>query len=294
MEAIEFLKQSPVTLFIVVTFFGLTVGSFLNVVIYRLPVMLEREWREQCNELQEDDKKKEDNTNKDKFNLAVPRSRCPHCNHLITALENIPIISYLLMRGKCSGCQQAISIRYPLVELMTGLLSVLVAWKFGASLQTLAALFFIWTLISLALIDLDTMYLPDSLTLPLLWLGIVVNYFGVFISLEDSIMGAIVGYLSLWTVFQLFLLLTGKEGFGFGDFKLLAALGAWGGWQIILPTIFAASLLGAIIGIAMMVVKKDFTSRAIPFGPWLAIAGGASFIWQDEIKQYLHYLLNPL
>jgi len=297
MEIFELLKQWPFIFYITVALFGLVVGSFLNVVIHRLPIMMEQDWQEQCADLQKQQKENSstiETEEKAKFNLMTPRSRCPNCHSLITSLQNIPIISYLFMRGRCCHCQQSISARYPLIELTTALLSVVIAWQFGVSIQTLMALTLVWTLICLAMIDFDTMYLPDSLTIPLLWLGITVNYFSLFTTLEQSVLGAVVGYLSLWIVFHIFKLLTGKEGFGHGDFKLLAALGAWGGWQIIFPTIFTASLLGAVVGISLMLIKKDFTSKPIPFGPWLVIAGGVSFIYKDEIIAILaHYLLLP-
>lgn len=291
MEVLELLQQRPIVFYITIALLGLIVGSFLNVVIYRLPIMMERDWAEQCAELnkasEDTEDEAEDNVKTAVFNLSTPRSRCPQCNALITSLQNIPIISYLLMRGKCAHCKHSISVRYPLVELITALISLLIAWKFGATIQTLMGLVFIWTLISLAFIDFDTMYLPDNLTIPLLWLGLTANYFGVFTSLENSVLGAIIGYLSLWIIFHAFRLLTGKEGFGYGDFKLLAALGAWGGWQIIFPTVFVASLLGAMIGIILMVIKKDYTSKPMPFGPWLVIAGSISFIWKVEINELL-------
>jgi leader peptidase (prepilin peptidase)/N-methyltransferase len=229
---------------------------------------------------------------KQKFNLFVPRSQCPHCGHTITALENIPVISYLFLRGKCSSCHTGISIQYPLIEIFTALLSVFIAWKIGFGWQILAALVFTWTLILLSLIDAKTMLLPDNLTLPLMWLGIAVNYHSLFVDLQSSILGAMFGYLSLWSLFHVFKLITGKEGMGYGDFKILAAIGAWGGWQILPFTIFAASFLGAIIGILIMLIQRQKESQPIPFGPWLALAGFIGFIWRDEVVQAMFNYLK--
>ena len=211
---------------------------------------------------------------------------------MITALENIPVLSYLFLRGQCRSCNTTISIQYPIIELSTAAVSLLAAWKFGPTLQTVSILFFIWTLITLSLIDAKTMLLPDNLTLPLLWLGIIVNYFDLFTDLRSSVLGAIFGYLSLWSVYQLFRIVTGKEGMGYGDFKLLAALGAWGGWQILPFTIFASSLLGAVFGILLMIIKRSKNSQPLPFGPWLAMAGLIALIWHEEILTYMrHYFL---
>ncbi len=293
MDLIIALQQNVTFFYITVGIISLLIGSFLNAAIYRIPIMLENSWREDCEHLCEKEQTAADSENKN-FNLFVPRSQCPSCGHVITALENIPVISYLFLRGKCSSCKTHISIQYPLVELFTVCLSLLAAWKFGATVQTITALFFIWTLITLSLIDVKTMLLPDNLTLPLLWLGIIVNYFGVFTDLSSSVLGAIFGYLALWTIFHLFRLLTGKEGMGYGDFKLLAALGAWGGWQVLPFTIFASSLLGAVFGILLMVINRSKDSHPLPFGPWLALAGFIALIWNEELlilmKQY--YLIG--
>ncbi|MEE9350940.1 MAG: A24 family peptidase [Thiotrichaceae bacterium] len=282
MDLITVLQQNATFFYITVGIISLLIGSFLNAAIYRIPIMLEKGWREDCEHLFEKEES-ESNTDNKTFNLFVPRSQCPSCGHVITALENIPVLSYLFLRGKCSSCGSHISIQYPLIELFTVCLSLLAAWKFGATMQTVAALLFIWTLITLSLIDAKTMLLPDNLTLPLLWLGIIVNYFGVFTDLRSSVLGAIFGYLTLWSIYHLFRLLTGKEGMGYGDFKLLAALGAWGGWQILPFTIFASSLLGAVFGILLMVVKRSKDSHPIPFGPWLALAGFIAVIWHTEL-----------
>ncbi len=287
MELISVLRENTPFFLVVVGLFSLLVGSFLNAAIYRIPIMLQHGWREECEELLGGEVESSELHEKhQKFNLFVPRSQCPHCGHMITALENIPVISYIFLRGKCSSCKTGISIQYPLIETFTALLSVFIAWKLGFGWHTLAALVFTWTLITLSLIDAKTMLLPDNLTLPLMWLGIAVNYQNLFVDLHDSVLGAIIGYLSLWGLFHVFRLITGKEGMGYGDFKILAALGAWGGWQILPFTIFVASFLGAIIGILMMVIQKK-ESQPIPFGPWLALAGFIAFIWRDDVLQIM-------
>lgn len=281
MELISALRDNPTFFLVVVGFFSLLIGSFLNAAIYRIPIMLQQSWREECEELFGGENEQTDS--KEKFNLFVPRSQCPHCGHMITALENIPVLSYLFLGGKCSSCKTKISIQYPVLEILTALISIFVAWKVGFGWQTLAALVLTWTLITLSMIDAKTMLLPDSLTLPLMWLGIAVNYHGMFVDLQSSVLGAMFGYLSLWSLFHVFKLITGKEGMGYGDFKILAALGAWGGWQILPFTIFAASTLGAIIGILIIVIQRQKESQPIPFGPWLALAGFIGFIWKDDI-----------
>ncbi len=290
MDVITVLQQNSFFFFITVGVISLLIGSFLNAAIYRIPIMLENTWREDCKHLLEQETTANPtgtSTHQPTFNLFVPRSRCPECQHMITAMENIPIVSYLFLKGQCKSCGAPISLQYPLVELFTLCVSLLVAWKLGATLQTLSALFFIWTLITLSLIDTRTMLLPDNLTLPLLWLGIVVNYFGIFTDLQSSVLGAIFGYLSLWSVYHLFKLFTGKEGMGYGDFKLLAALGAWGGWQILPFTIFASSLIGALFGILLIIIKRSNKSHPLPFGPWLAIAGGIALIWRSDLLIYM-------
>jgi leader peptidase (prepilin peptidase)/N-methyltransferase len=258
---------------------GSLIGSFLNVVIYRLPVMMQREWRQDCLEFLE----QTNDTEVEKFNLNVPRSRCASCGHQITALENVPIISYLALGGKCASCKASISPQYPLVEVFTGIVSVIIGWHFGVSLQTLAALFLSWCLIAASGIDIGHKLLPDSITLPLLWLGILLSLFDVFISLEDSVIGAMAGYMSLWTVFILFKLATGKEGMGHGDFKLLAMLGAWLGWQPLFVVILTSSVVGASVGISMILLKKNERGTQIPFGPYLAAAGWMTLLWGDQL-----------
>ena len=261
---------------------GAVVGSFLNVVIYRLPVMMQREWRRDCLEFLEQANEAEP----EKFNLSVPRSRCGSCGHQITLLENIPIISYLALGGKCSSCRASISAQYPLVEVFTGIASVIIGWHFGVSMQTLAALFLTWCLIAASGIDIGHRLLPDSITLPLLWLGILLSLFDVFVSLEDSVIGAMAGYLSLWTVFILFKLVTGKEGMGHGDFKLRAMLGAWLGWMPLFVVILTSSLVGAIVGISMILFKKTERGTQIPFGPYLAAAGWITLLWGNELMHF--------
>ena len=256
---------------------GLCIGSFLNVVIHRLPQMMEAEWSSQCAELRGEILSPSPAT---PLTLARPGSRCPHCGHAIRAYENIPLISYfLILRGKCSSCGQAISLRYPIVEACTGLLSAFVAWHLGPTSACIGALLLIWGLIALTGIDIDTQLLPDSITLPLLWLGLLFNLFGTFTDLPSAVIGAMAGYLSLWSVFWLFKLATGKEGMGYGDFKLLAALGAWLGWQMLPAIILLSSVVGAVVGIALIVLAKHGRNVPIPFGPYLAAAGVIALFW---------------
>lgn len=259
---------------------GLIVGSFLNVVIHRLPRMMEAEWAEQCAEL-----RGETVAVKPRYNLWIPRSACPSCGHEITALENIPLLSWLLLRGKCSVCHAPISARYPLVELLTAALSALVAWKFGCSIAAAGALVFVWALIAAAFIDLDTTLLPDSITLPLLWMGLLINLGGHFTSLPFAVIGAMAGYLSLWSVYWLFKLATGKEGMGFGDFKLLAAIGAWLGWERLPVTILLSSLVGAVVGVAMIILIQHDRRIPIPFGPYLAGGGVVALLFGDALTR---------
>ncbi len=294
MDLIDLLQQNT-TLFLIFTgIFSLIIGSFLNAAIYRIPVIMKKEWHQECTEfLQGEESGQKESKKEEKFNLMTPRSTCPNCGHMITALENIPVLSYLFLRGKCSSCKVGISLQYPLIEIFTAVLSIFIAWKFGFTWQTLAALVLVWTLITLSMIDAKTLLLPDNLTLPLMWLGIAVNSQHLFVDLQSSVFGAMIGYLSLWTMFQLFRLATGKEGMGYGDFKILAALGAWGGWQILPFTIFVASLFGALFGIIWMSIKSDKSSNMIPFGPWLASAGLIAFLWRDEITQAISSYLFP-
>ncbi|MEW6563099.1 MAG: A24 family peptidase [Pseudomonadota bacterium] len=266
---------------------GLLVGSFLNVVIHRLPKMLEREWRAQCAEL--NGHPPEDAP---RYNLFVPRSACPHCGHRITVMENTPLFGYLFLRGRCSACSQPIGLRYPVVELLSALLSGFAAWHFGPTYAALASLFLIWALIALTFIDFDTQLLPDSITLPLLWLGLLVNFNGTFVPLSDAVIGAVVGYLALWSVYWLFKLTTGKEGMGYGDFKLLAALGAWLGWQMLPLVILLSSVVGALVGIVLIVVAKRGRDVAIPFGPYLAGGGLLALFWGQTLTQQYLQLFN--
>ncbi len=247
---------------------GLCVGSFLNVVIHRLPKMMERQWRAECAELSGAEAPAPE-----RYNLVVPRSACPSCNRPITALENIPLLSWLLLRGKCAGCGTRISPRYPAVEALTAALSAYIAWHFGFGLAAAGALLFTWAMIALTFIDLDTFYLPDSITLPLLWLGLLFNISATYTPLAGAVIGAAAGYLSLWSVYWTFKWATGKEGMGYGDFKLLAAIGAWLGWQMLPLTILLSSLVGAVIGISLIIFAGRGRSVPIPFGPYLAIAG---------------------
>ena len=259
-------------------------GSFLNVVIYRLPVMMEKSWRRECQEFLGLDKAEEETG--PAFNLVVPRSRCPHCQHPISAYENIPVLSYLILGGKCLQCKAAISLRYPLIEIITALVSVAVAWRLGPSWQTAWALPLSWCLLCLSAIDIDRRLLPDSITLPLLWLGLFLSLFDVFTDSRSSIVGAIAGYLSFWLIFHVFKLLTGKEGMGYGDFKLLALFGSWLGWQSLPIIVLLSSLIGAVVGISMILLLKRDRAVPIPFGPFLGLAGWIALLWGPEITAY--------
>lgn len=274
------LQAEPVFFTGLVFLFSLMIGSFLNVVIHRLPKMMEAEWQAQCAEL-----RGEALTDAPRYSLWLPRSACPKCGHRITALENIPVLSWLWLRGRCSACDVAISARYPAVELLTASLAAAAAWKWGVSVQTLGALFLIWTLVALAFIDLDTTLLPDSLTLPLLWLGLLFNLGGHFASLSDAVVGAMAGYAVLWSVFWLFKLVTGKDGMGYGDFKLLAVMGAWMGWQMLPVTLLLSSVVGATVGIAMIVLIKHDRRVPIPFGPYLAGGGLVALFFGTPLTQ---------
>jgi len=283
-------ESSPWLFFSSIFFIGLCVGSFLNVVAYRLPVMMQRDWKIECHEFLELDKPTfdEHTTN---LGLSLPASACPNCGHKIRFWENIPVLSYLILRAKCSDCQTSISLQYPLVELLTAAASLTVAYTYGVNLAMLAALVFTWVLIALTLIDLKTQLLPDTLTLPLLWLGIFCSFFILFTDLKSSVIGAMAGYLILWSVFHLFKLVTGKEGMGFGDFKLLAALGAWSGVALLPQIILVSSVVGAISGITMVLLKRTKKQQAIPFGPYLAVAGWMALLWGEQInQQYLSFL----
>ena len=272
------LLHDPALFTVLAALIGLFVGSFLNVVIHRLPRMMEREWHAQAADLRNEPLPEEET-----FNLATPRSRCPHCGHLITALENIPVVSYLILRGRCRHCSAPISRRYPVVELLSSVLSGFAAWHFGFGLAALGALVFLWIMIALTFIDLDTQLLPDSLTLPLLWLGLALNLGTTYAELPDAVIGAMAGYLSLWSVYWLFKLVTGKEGMGYGDFKLLAAIGAWLGWQMLPLTILFSSLVGAVTGIGLIVFARHGRNVPIPFGPYLAAAGVLALFWGEKL-----------
>jgi leader peptidase (prepilin peptidase)/N-methyltransferase len=259
---------------------GLLIGSFLNVVIHRMPKMMQRESDNYV--AQENGKPL---PHEDRYDLLMPRSACPHCRHQITALENIPVLSYAVLGGKCSACKAPISIRYPIIELLTGLLSAFLIWHFGSGLAGIATLVFAWLLIAMTFIDADTQLLPDDLTLPLLWLGLLLNLNGTFVPLNEAVIGAAAGYLCLWSIYWLFKLTTGKEGMGYGDFKLLAALGAWLGWKMLPVIILMSSLVGAIVGIALIILAKRGRDIPIPFGPYLAAAGLLALLYGKSLTQ---------
>ena len=285
---VEVFTESAMLFVGVVFAFSLVIGSFLNVVIHRLPIMMERDWREQCEELARTPPEYE--LPEGRFDLVVPRSRCPACGNQIKAWQNIPVFSYLVLGGKCAKCGESISARYPLVELFTGVLAATCAWRFGVGWEALMAIVMTLALIPIALIDGETQLIPDSIVLPLMWVGLAMSLFfpmpgaqTLFISPPDAIVGAMAGYLSLWTVYQLFKLVTGKEGMGYGDFKLLAALGAWLGWQQLPLIILMSAVVGAVVGIGLMVFRRHERSVPIPFGPYLAAAGWIAMLWGDAI-----------
>ena len=267
-------------LLLVACLLGALIGSFLNVVIYRMPLMMEQAWEDEIAAAQD-----KEPIERARFNLIVPRSRCGNCGHMITALENIPVISWIALRGKCSACGTRISARYPFVEIVTALLFFACAWAFGPTLQTGAAMAFCAVLVALTGIDLDTQLLPDQLTLPLLWLGLLLNIGGMFTRLPDAVIGAAAGYLVLWSVYWLFKLVTGREGMGYGDFKLLGALGAWFGWQAVPVLLLVSAVVGSVIGIAILVVQKKGRQTAIAFGPYLALAGLIALFFGPQIQQ---------
>ena len=272
---------------IVAGILGLLIGSFLNVVIHRMPKMMQRESDNYVAQ-----ESGQPLPHMERYDLVLPRSACPHCGHQITALENIPVLSYLVLGGKCSQCKAPISIRYPLVEALTGVLSAFMVWHFGSGTAGMAALVFLWLLIAMTFIDADTKLLPDDLTLPLLWLGLLVNLNGAFVPLQEAVIGAALGYLSLWAVYWLFKLATGKEGMGYGDFKLLAALGAWMGWTMLPLVILLSSVVGAVVGISLIVFTNRGRDNPIPFGPYLAVAGLIALVWGKMLVQT--YLGFPL
>ena len=283
MTFVEFFVANPLVLVAFAFVIGLVVGSFLNVVIYRLPLMMEAEWTAQCRELLELDTPGQPASPAPVFNLAFPDSHCPACKHEITAIDNIPLVSWLVLKGRCRYCRAPVSARYPAIELVTAVVSALVAWQFGFTWQTPALLVLSWALIVLTMIDYDHQLLPDDITLPLLWLGLLVNSFGLVTTLENALWGAMAGYGLLWGVYQVFKLVTGKEGMGYGDFKLLAALGAWLGWQALPMIILLSSLVGAVVGIGLIAIQGRDRNIPIPFGPYLACAGFLSLLWGSEI-----------
>ena len=293
MDGLQLLQENSALFLSIIFVVGLLVGSFLNVVAYRLPVMMNRRWRQECQDYLGQKSETDPPEQVEPFNLMWPRSRCGHCGHMISWWENIPVLSYLFLRARCRGCQQKISVLYPLVEVITAVISVVVAWRFGFSLETVAALLLTWALIPACLIDLKYMLLPDSILLPWLWLGLLLNVVGVFTSLESAVVGAAGGYLILWSVYQVFKALTGKEGMGFGDFKLLALIGAWVGVEYLPMVILFSSLSGAIVGLSLVVFRRHSREIPIPFGPYLAMGGWVALIWGPEISQkylqILHY-----
>lgn len=284
MDVLDVLQASPMALAGVLFILGAIVGSFLNVVIHRLPSMLEREWRTQCMDLL-GSTPKGDAPTEEPFDLVRPRSHCPSCRRPVRAVENIPLLSYAMLRGRCAGCGTRISLRYPVIELIAGLAAAAVALEFGWSLQAGAALIFSWTLIALAGIDWDHQILPDVIQFPLLWLGLLLTLVPVFADPRSAIVGAVAGYLALWSVYHLFRLTTGKEGMGYGDFKLLAALGAWMGWQALPAVILLSAVVGACVGIALIALRRGQRDTPIPFGPYLAGAGWISLLWGDDLMR---------
>ena len=287
----QLFMESPLLFIAVVFAFCLVIGSFLNVVIYRLPIMMERDWREQCEEFAKSPPVLD--IPEERFDLVVPRSRCPSCGNLIKAWQNIPVISYLILGGRCANCKESISARYPVVEMMTAVLAAVCAWRFGVGWEALMAIVLTLMLVPVAMIDADTQLIPDSIVLPLMWIGLTMSLFHpmegadtLFIAPRDAIIGAMAGYLSLWSVYQLFKLVTGKEGMGYGDFKLLAALGAWLGWQHLHIIILMSAVVGAIVGLAMMAFRNHGRSVPIPFGPYLVAAGWITMLWGRDIWNF--------
>ncbi|MDP0562522.1 MAG: A24 family peptidase [Candidatus Endonucleobacter sp. (ex Gigantidas childressi)] len=288
MILIDLLQQSSAYFFIILTMVGLVAGSFLNVVIHRLPLMLEKQWHEDSMAVLFPEK---NCTQSEAYNLAVPSSCCPSCQHKITLWENIPIISYLCLKGRCSSCNTIISWRYPAVECLSAMITVLIGWQFGVTVEILAYFMLAWCLLTLSMIDFDTQLLPDSITLPLIWLGLIFNSFNPGLSLNDALWGAVFGYLSLWSVYWLFKLITGKEGMGYGDFKLLAALGAWLGWTMLPLIIFLSSAVGTIVALMLIAFKLHNRSKPIPFGPYLSVAGFIALLWGDQLfRMYLQFM----
>lgn len=290
MTLIEFFNTTPYGFMLAIGGLGLIAGSFLNVVIHRLPIMLERQWTRDCREHL---KLSPPDTDPGPYNLVVPGSACPACGAPVRPWQNIPILSYVILRGRCAACGARISPRYPLVEVLTAVASLAVAWRFGVSLYTAAALLLSWSLVALAMIDLETRLLPDLLTLPLLWLGLLVNLNGTFVDLRSAVIGALSGYLILWLVYHVFKWLTRKEGMGYGDFKLTAMLGAWLGWTALPLIIVLSSLLGALVGIGMILARRHDRNVPIPFGPFLAGAGWIALLWGPQLNRlYLDSMLR--
>ena len=280
-------QLEPATYIVAAALLGLIVGSFLNVVIHRLPKMMDAEWRQQCIEfLHPEQVENSPAGDKPRYNLVVPRSACPSCGHNISAIENVPVLSYLFLGGRCKACRAPIGLRYPAVEALTGLLTGFVAWHFGVTWAALFAIVFVWALVALTFIDADTTLLPDDITLPLLWLGLMVNAGGLFVDLRSAVIGAIAGYLILWLVFWAFKLATGKEGMGYGDFKLLAAIGAWLGWQTLPLVILLSAAVGTVVGIAGIILKGRDKGAKLPFGPYLAAAGFIALIWGQPLNMW--------
>lgn len=280
MNMFSYLSYEPTLVIFIVGVWGLIVGSFLNVVIYRLPIMMEREWRKQCAELLG-----QSPPQLPPFNLVQPRSQCPHCGHPITVLENIPMVSYLWQRGRCTACQQPISIRYPLIEATSAGLAIITAWHFGWGWPLAGALILTWALIAASMIDFNHQLLPDDIVLPLLWLGLLCNFWEIYTTLQASVLGALAGYLILWSVYWVFKLITGKEGLGYGDFKLLAMLGAWTGWSQLPVIILMSSFVGSLVGISLIFWRGHHRNAPIPFGPYLAAAGWISLLWGTTLTQ---------
>jgi leader peptidase (prepilin peptidase)/N-methyltransferase len=278
MEFLEVLRTSPPFLYLTVTLVGLCIGSLLNVVIHRLPRMMEAGWRDECAALEG-----RDPGPRATYNLFTPRSACPSCGTQIKAIHNIPVVSWLALRGKCANCSARISARYPLVELIGGLVAALMAWRFGYSAALPFGLVYAWAMIALTFIDFDTQLLPDDITLPLLWLGLIANLGGTFTDLRSAVLGAIAGYLVLWTVYWAFRLIAKKEGMGFGDFKLLAAIGAWSGWQVLPVVILVSAGLGALIGSLVLWLARSGRDTRIPFGPYLALGGIVALVWGHDL-----------
>jgi len=288
MGTIDSLLSDTTVFAFVAASFGLVVGSFLNVVIHRVPIILMRRWSDECRQFSGHDAEERP---AERYNLLSPGSRCPHCNRPIRPIENIPVLSYLWLRGKCDGCSSQISLRYPFVEILSAALAGIVAWQMGYGFQAIVAIFLTWVLIALTFIDIDHQLLPDVMVLPFLWVGLLVNLSGTFVDLPSAVIGAAAGYLSLWTVYQLFKLLTGKEGMGYGDFKLLALFGAWLGWKLLPLIILLSSFIGAIVGIALIVFRGRDRAQPIPFGPYLAAAGWVAMLWGDVIvTKYLQLM----